>query len=92
MKLESTIYSNHQLVIDDTDTPVAVQINGEIAFRVNDVVRVTDDGHGYICPGIRHPGIGRIVKIRRDSTDHFYGVEMSNGEFGYMKRSRIERC
>lgn len=92
MKLENTIYSNHKLVVDDNGTPIAVQVNGEIAFRLNDTVRVTDDGRGYICPGICHSGIGKIVKIRRDDTDHFYGVQMNNGEFGYMKYSRMEHC
>ena len=92
MKLESTCYANHKLVINDQGTPVAVQINGVVAFRLNDIVKVNDDGHGYICPGIRHSGIGQIVEIRRDDTDHFYGVRMRNGEFGYMKYSRMTRC
>ena len=92
MKLESTCYANHHLVINDQGTPVAVQINGVVAFRLNDTVKVTDDGHGYICPGIKYPGIGQIVEIRRDNTDHFYGVRMRSGEFGYMKCSRMTRC
>ena len=91
MKLENTIYSNHKLVVDDNDTPIAVQIDGVIAFRLDDFVRVTDDGTGYICPGITRSGIGKIFEIRRDSTDHFYGVQMLNGEFGYVKHNRIER-
>lgn len=92
MKLESTCYANHKLVIDDNGTPVAVQINGVVAFRLYDTVWVTGDCHGYICPGIRQPGIGQIAEIRRDSTDHFYGVQMRNGEFGYMKCNRMTRC
>ena len=92
MKLENTIYSNHKLVINDNGTPIAVQIDGIIAFRLDDFVRVTDDGTGYICPGISHSGIGKIIEIRRDDTDHFYGVIMiETGEFGYMKYNRIER-
>ena len=91
MQLESTCYANHKLVIDDQGIPVAVQINGVIAFCLNDTVKVTDDGHGYICPGIRHAGIGQIVEIRRDDTDRFYGVKMRNGEFGYMKCNRMTR-
>ena len=92
MELESTCYANHKLVIDNQGTPVAVQIDGVIAFRLNDIVEVTGDCYGYICPGIQYPGIGRIVDIRRDSTDHFYGVQMRNGEFGYVKGLRITRC
>ena len=92
MKLESTCYANHKLVIDDNGTPVAVQINGVVAFRLYDTVWVTGDCRGYICPGIRQPGIGQIVEIRRDDTDHFYGVRMRSGEFGYMKYNRMTRC
>ena len=92
MKLESTCYSNYKLVINDKGIPVAVQINGVEAFRLNDNVKVTCDCYGYICPGIRTPGIGEIVEIRRDETDHFFGVQMKSGEFGYMKCSRMQRC
>lgn len=90
MKLENTIFSNHQLVIDEFNIPVAVRINGEDKYRLYDRVRVTDDGHGYICPGINHEGMGKIVEIRRDDSDHFFGVLMDNGEFGFMKSARIE--
>ena len=92
MKLETTIYANHLLVINEENTPVAVEINGVVAFRLNDTVEVTADSQGYICPGIRTPGIGKIVEIRRDDTDHFYGVEMQNGEFGYMNCDRMKLC
>ena len=90
MKLENTIFSNYQLVIDEFNIPVAVRINGEDKYRLNDRVRVTADCHGYICPGIKREGIGKIVEIRRDDSDHFFGVLMDNGEFGFMKSARIE--
>lgn len=90
MKLENTIFSNHQLVVDEFDIPVAVRIDGEDKYKLYDLVRVTHDGHGFICPGVKHEGIGRIVQIRRDDTDHFYGVLMNNGEFGFMKDARLE--
>lgn len=89
MKLEGTIYSNHKLVINEENNPVAVQIDGVVAFRIHDKVYVKSDSHGYICPGITHSGVGQIIEIRRDDTDHFYGVKMNNGEFGYMKHSRM---
>jgi len=92
MKLESTCCSNYKLVIDDKGKPVAVQISGVEAFRLNDTVKVSGDYHGYICPGITKPGVGKIVEIQRDNTDHFFGVQMSNGEFGYMNDNRMERC
>ena len=90
MKLENTIFSNYQLVVDEFNIPVAVRINGEDKYRLYDRVRVTDDGHGYICPGINHEGMGKIVEICRDDSDHFFGVLMDNGEFGFMKSARIE--
>lgn len=92
MKLEPTIYANYNLVIGTNGTPIGVQIDGKVAFELYDMVHVTDDGCGYICPGIRHCGIGQIVEIRRDDTDHFFGVRMQSGEFGYMKSNRMERC
>ena len=91
MNLEDTCYGNHKLVINEQGNPVAVQINGVVAFRLYDTVKVTDDGYGYICPGISNSGLGQIVEIRRDRTDHFYGVQMTNGEFGYVKHCRIKR-
>lgn len=91
MKLEKTIYANIQLVIDEFDIPVAVQANGKNIFQLYDKVNVEADCIGYICPGIKHGGLGTIVRIRRDDTDHFFGILMDNGEFGYMKDSRITK-
>ena len=67
MKLESTCYENHKLVLNKEGTPIAVQIDGVVAFRLYDTVEVTGDCRGYICPGIKKPGIGQIIEIRRDS-------------------------
>ncbi|MCI8290958.1 MAG: hypothetical protein HFJ25_01700 [Clostridia bacterium] len=91
MKLEPTVYANYFLMIGANDTPVGVQINGVVAFELDDVVYVSDDGHGYICPNVTRGGLGKIVEIRRDDTDHFFGVQMDNGQFGYMKRARLMR-
>lgn len=90
MKLEGTCYANHFLVINENNIPVGVQINGEVAFQLHDTVKVSSDARGYICPGISSEGVGTIVEIRKDDTDHFYGVKMMNGEFGYMKHLRME--
>lgn len=90
MKLESTIFTNINLVIDDNNTPVGVQIDGKLAFSLYEQVAVTPDVRGYICPGVRHGGLGMITEIRRDDTDHFFGVRMvGTGEFGYMKEARL---
>ena len=91
MKLENTNISNYQLVIDESNIPVAVRINGEVKYQLYDLVRVTADCRGYICPEIKNEGFGKIVKIRNDDTDYFFGVLMDNGEFGFMKSARIER-
>lgn len=88
MKLEATMFSNVKLVIDEFDIPVAVQINGEIRYKLYDHVMVDGDD-GYIGPGLEHGDIGRIMEIRRDETDYFYGVLLVNGEFGYTKDSRL---
>ena len=91
MKKEATGFFNYFLLVNDAGTPIAVEIDGIEAFSLNDVVKVTDDGNGYICSGISKPGMGRIIEIRRHDTDHFFGVQMENGEFGYMKCSRMTR-
>ena len=91
MKLEKTIYANYKLGIDEFDIPVAVQVSGNNIFQLYDKVRITADCIGYICPGIEHEGLGTIVRIRRDDSDHFFGVLMDNGEFGYMKDSRMTK-
>ena len=91
MKLENTIYANYKLVIDEFDIPVAVQVNGEIRHRLYDEVYVKADCIGYICEGITHDGYGTIVRIRRNDSDYFFGVLMDNGEFGYMKNSRMTK-
>lgn len=92
MKLEATNLSNYKLVIGDDDTPIGVQINGVVAFRLNDIVEVTADCRGYIAPGITSPGVGKIVEIRRHDTDHFFVVQMDNGESGFVKDCRMKRC
>lgn len=91
MKLEATIFNNYQLVLDEFDIPVAVRVDGEDKYRLYDNILVTGDSQGFICPGIHHEGLGRIVEFRRDNTDHFFGVLMDHGEFGYIKASRIEK-
>lgn len=91
MKLENTGCANYKFVVDEFGIRVAMQINGFIKYRLYDRVRVTDDGRGYICPMIDRPGFGRIVEIRKDDTDYFFGVLMDNGQFGFMKDARMEK-
>jgi len=88
--IENTVYANIKIVTDEFHIPVAVQIDGEIRYQLYDIVQITGDCCGYICPGIEHEGIGRIVEITNHKTDHFFGVLMDNKEFGFVKFSRIE--
>ncbi len=91
MKVKNTMFSNIQLVVDEFDIPVAVQIDGKEKYRLYDTVKVTGDCRGYIAPGIKHEGYGRIVEIRDDDVDHFYGVLMNGThEFGFVKGARIQ--
>ena len=92
LKLKETMFSNIQIVIDEFEIPVAVQVDGKEKFRLYDNVKVKGDCRGYIAPGIKHEGAGRIVEIRDDDVDHFYGVLMTGtNEFGFVKESRLEK-
>lgn len=92
MKLRKTMFANIQMVVDEFGINVAVQVDGKEKFRLYDTVKVSGDCRGYIVPEIRHEGIGRIVEIRDDDVDHFYGVLMTGtNEFGFVKASRLEK-
>ena len=94
-KIEPCKISNHKLIVtnDDKATPVGVIEEGPLGmnkyYLLGDRVDVKGDIIGYICPGVVSPGRGEIVEIQRD-IDHYYGVRMDDGEFGYMKSARIE--
>ena len=89
MKLENTTYKNHKLVVDEFDIPVAVNTNGKTTHRLYEDVFVKAGCIGYIGEGITREGYGKIVCIRRDDEGCFFGVLMDNGEFGYVKPSRL---
>lgn len=91
MRLENTFFSNYKFVVDEFNIPVALQMNGEICYRLYDEVWVNADCIGYIGEGINHEGLGTIVRICRDKADCFFGVLMYNGEFGYVKESRLTK-
>ncbi len=90
-KLESTSLSNIKYIVtkDEYSTIIGMLESNHIYF-CGDRVEVTGDINGYICPGISHPGLGRIAKIRHHDTDYFYGILMDNGESGFVKSSRIK--
>lgn len=94
MKTKKTAFANILYICDDHENVVGIRINPgkyQRKYYVGDIVKVTDDGCGYICPGIRTPGKGRIVSVHEDDTDHFFTIEMENGEIGRaVKANRLE--
>ena len=95
LKFEPAFFSNHWFVVTDDEYAVTVGVveegplNHKTAYLIGDRVEVTDDGVGYIGPGISRPGLGEIVDIERNDTDHYFGVQMDNGEFSHLKSARI---
>jgi hypothetical protein len=90
MRLEKTKFDNCKLVIDELDIPVAMQVDGDIMYRITDLVSVTSSE----CSGtgITQSGIGIIVRFRRDKVDCLFGVYVPNThEFGYLKESQITK-
>lgn len=94
MKTRKTMFANIFYLVDDSGNIIGVRENPgkyQQDYYVGDVVRVTDDGRGYICPGIKTPGIGKITRVHEDDTDHFFTVKMENGETGFsIKSARLE--
>ena len=88
--LEDTSIANYKLIVtnDGKATPVGVVESRRIVY-LGDRVKVSGDSRGYICPGIYRSGLGTIVGIRRDDTDHFFEILMDNGERGTAKGARI---
>lgn len=94
-RLEETEWANHWLIVSDDEKAIPIGVIEEACdfeniYLLGDRVKIESDVMGYITPGIRYPGLGEIVEIRRD-IDHYYGVLMDDGEFGYVKSARIAR-
>ena len=94
MKTRNTMFANIFYLIDDEGNIVGIRKDHgkyQKEYYVGDLVKVTDDGHGYISPGIKTPGIGIIAAVHEDDTDHFFTVKMENGETGLsVKWHRLE--
>lgn len=83
-------YKGFKYIISDDDFEMLVGIaEDEGIYFIGDRVRVSGDIIGYICPGIHCPGKGYIASLQTDAEKHFYGVQMDNGEFGFMESSHI---
>lgn len=93
MTLKRTSFSNIFYICDNEGNIFGIREDPGVFqkdYYVGEMVKVTGDIHGYICPGIRTPGIGRITCVHEDNTDHFFTVEMVNGEIGSVKSARLE--
>ena len=96
-KFESTNFTNILYIVtdDEYEYPVGVLFNpgdmDAMSYLLGDQVEIAGDCYGYVAPGISMPGVGRITEIQRDDTDHFFGIQMENGEFGFVKCARIRR-
>lgn len=91
LRLEDAFFDNHKfIVIDDGSGLTLGVLRNETVYLIGDRVEVTGDVKGYIGGGITKPGLGYITQIERNCTDHYFGVEMDNGEFGFVKSARIE--
>lgn len=92
---EFTIFSNIQYIVEDDSTPVGIVFDlgkdYEHRLMVGDKVKVQGDCHGYICPGVRRNGFGVIERVKRDDTDHWFGVRTEHGEFGFCKAARLTK-
>ena len=87
MKFDHTNFDNIFYICNDEGVIIGIRENPgkyQRDYYVGDTVEVTDDGCGYICPGITTPGVG---KIHRDDNDHFFTVKMENGEIGLSVKS-----
>lgn len=91
MKLEDTFYSNYKIVLDEFNIPVALQLDGHTVFQLYDYVQVSGDSCGYVAIGIKKPGLGTIMRIRNNRSGYFLGVFMDDGDFGYVKVSKLRK-
>ena len=94
LRLVETAISNLQLiraVDEDHDFDKLMGVfadHGERVHLVGDQVMLTGDCYGYVAPGLK-PGPGTITKVCKDDTDHFFGIQMDDGSFGFVKEARI---
>lgn len=85
-------FDNFRFIVTDDETERVVGVLEDATpYLIGDRVEIKGDTMGYISPSIRRPGLGFIVDIVTDYTDHFYGVRMDNGEYGHVKSARIWR-
>ena len=94
-RLKSTIFANRHYLVGADGNYIGIVFDAgspnERCLLKGDSVYVSGDNRGYICPGINNPGIGKIAEIRKDDTDHWFYVVMTNGESGFCKAARLTK-
>lgn len=90
----ATNIANYNYIVDENGRPVGIVKDPgtkyERRWLVGDNVKIEPDCKGFICAGITKPGLGRIVEIREDPTDHWFCVQMyGTNETGFCKEIRF---
>ena len=89
IKLEKGRFENYKFIVQRVDgKTVGLKID-EKEYLLSNRVEIRADSDGRICAGIMHEGLGTITRIKRNGTDHYFGVQMDDGEFGYVSVARI---
>ena len=87
-KIKSTIEDNYVLILDENENAVAVEKNGNVAYRLLDRVEIIGDFDGYISSEICCSVTGVIIEICRDGSDILFGVETDN-DIIFVKEEQI---
>lgn len=87
MTTKTAFFSNHQFLIED-GRYIGVEFDSH-RVMLGDRVKIKGDTYGYISPGINREGFGTVVDITDEYTDHYFGIQMDNGQYGHVKDARI---
>ena len=86
------MFDNFRYIVTDDEQEVTVGVmEDDTCYFLHDRVEIEGDIRGYITPGIKKPGMGEIIEIQKNFSDHFYGIAMDSGEYGHVKSARIKR-
>lgn len=88
MNKRTAFFTNDFFLLDEDGKIVGIECNGHRAM-LGDRVRIKGDTHGFIASGITKEGYGKIVDFTDNYSDHYFGIQMENGEYAHVKRARI---